>query len=133
MSLPSLLLIILFLCFSMCVCTARPFVAVDEASKVQFNISGKIPENVKKHSVESSAVTKKRGIKSIGAMTQRSKPTKSVNVKKLQSSSKQDFPGQVPTKSVVSVSRRVPHKKQDQNPGFYSDYSQPRTRPPSHN
>lgn len=42
---------------------------------------------------------------------------------------------------LVYVSRRVPSKKQDskknsykdKNPGFYSDYSRPRTRPPSHN
>ncbi|KAF3433142.1 hypothetical protein FNV43_RR24244 [Rhamnella rubrinervis] len=49
------------------------------------------------------------------------------------------FSGVVAIKPLnVSVSWRVPRKSQDNNsndkhPGFYSDYSRPRTRPPSHN
>ena len=42
-------------------------------------------------------------------------------------------PGLVPIKPLVSVSRRMPHKNHDEHSGFYSDYSRPRTRPPSHN
>lgn len=47
---------------------------------------------------------------------------------------KAKIPGLVPVKpQLVSVPRRVPRKKYDEHPGFYSDYSRPRTRPPSHN
>lgn len=31
------------------------------------------------------------------------------------------------------ISDHDPHRKEGKNPGFYSDYSRPRTRPPSHN
>ncbi|CAK9161089.1 unnamed protein product, partial [Ilex paraguariensis] len=41
--------------------------------------------------------------------------------------------GLIPIKSLVSVSWHVPHRNRDEHPGFYSDYSRPRTRPPSHN
>jgi hypothetical protein len=41
--------------------------------------------------------------------------------------------GGTPVKPLVSVSRRMPLKNHDEHPGFYSDYSRPRTRPPSHN
>lgn len=41
--------------------------------------------------------------------------------------------GGTPVKPLVSVSRRMPLKNHDEHPDFYSDYSQPRTRPPSHN
>ncbi|KAI4323777.1 hypothetical protein L6164_023356 [Bauhinia variegata] len=136
MSFPSLLFIVFFLCLSKYPCTAHHLVAVDETSNVQSNIHGKVAGNVKKHSIESSVEAEKEGIKSIGgAMTQRSKTTNAIDdIKKFKSSSEQeDLLGQAPAKSVVSVSWRVPHKKQDQNPGFYSDYSRPRTRPPSHN
>lgn len=47
------------------------------------------------------------------------------------------FSGLVPIQP-PSVSWRVPRKNHDnkdhdKHPGFYSDYSRPRTRPPSHN
>lgn len=42
--------------------------------------------------------------------------------------------GAVPTESLVTVSWPVPHRKRsEKTPGFYSDYMQPRTHPPSHN
>lgn len=84
--------------------------------------------------------------------TERSKASvvEEVNLKdvKIRSDNKkkkeEDISGHnVPIKSVVSVSHsiswRVPqsHKKKhhdnDHHPGFYSDYSRPRTCPPSHN
>ena len=41
---------------------------------------------------------------------------------------------QTTTKSVVSVSWRVPNKKRgEKQPGFNLDYSPPKTHPPSHN
>lgn len=43
------------------------------------------------------------------------------------------IPGVARIKSFISVSWHVPHKNGNGNPGFYSDYSRPRTRPPSHN
>lgn len=63
---------------------------------------------------------------------------RSVSVKDVKRSKekKEDISGvvQIRFRSIVSISWRVPHhKKQDPHPGFYSDYSQPRTRPPSHN
>ena len=39
----------------------------------------------------------------------------------------------VPIKPLVSVSGRMPRKNLDERTGFFSDYSRPRTRPPSHN
>jgi len=42
---------------------------------------------------------------------------------------KQEISDHDPKISGVSV----PHRKESKNPGFYSDYSRPRTRPPSHN
>lgn len=46
---------------------------------------------------------------------------------------KQEISDHDPKISGVSVSWSVPHRKEGKNPGFYSDYSRPRTRPPSHN
>lgn len=46
---------------------------------------------------------------------------------------KQEISDHDPKISAVSVSWSVPHRKEGKNPGFYSDYSRPRTRPPSHN
>lgn len=57
-------------------------------------------------------------------------------------SERRKFSGGVLRKQpLVYVSWRVPFKKQDKyknnhkdkHPGFFSDYSRPRTRPPSHN
>lgn len=59
-----------------------------------------------------------------GATTQKPKDS----IKKLS--------GHVPIKPLVSVSWREPvqnHVKGKTIPGFFSDYSQPRTRTPSHN
>lgn len=40
----------------------------------------------------------------------------------------------IQTESLVSVSWRVPRNKRgDKHPGFNSDYSPPKTHPPSHN
>ena len=60
-------------------------------------------------------------------------------VKELNYENGGEFSGLIPIKPLkVSVSWRVPRKSQDnknhdKHPGFYSDYSRPRTRPPSHN
>lgn len=44
------------------------------------------------------------------------------------------IPGLVPVKlPLVSVSVMPRKNLYDEHPSFYSDYSQPRTRPPSHN
>lgn len=52
---------------------------------------------------------------------------------KFQDGATTHIPGLVPIKPFVSVFRRMPHKNHDEHPGFNSDYSRPRTRPPSHN
>ncbi|GKV33786.1 hypothetical protein SLEP1_g42246 [Rubroshorea leprosula] len=41
--------------------------------------------------------------------------------------------GLVPIKPPISVPQNVPAGKKNRHPGFFSDYSRPRTRPPSHN
>lgn len=59
---------------------------------------------------------------------ERSKHMKKVNVKST------EFEDLVPMKLADSVSWTVPHSKKDHDPDqFYSDYSRPTTRPPSHN
>jgi hypothetical protein len=40
---------------------------------------------------------------------------------------------EIPVKRLSSVSRRMPLKNHNEHPGYYADYSRPRTRPPSHN
>lgn len=52
--------------------------------------------------------------------------------KEMKSPGKGENSGFIPTKSLVSVSHDC-NKKRDEHPEFYSDYSRPRTRPPSHN
>lgn len=44
-----------------------------------------------------------------------------------------EIPGLVPVKPLVSVSHMPRKNLHDEHLGFYSDYSRPRTRPPSHN
>lgn len=99
-------------------------------------------ENAKKQPLESNGATDTEDVKvkdtNIGAVREerRSQHMKSVHdLNALESTDKQrKISGHVPIKSVVNpVSWSVPHGKQGQNPGFYSDYSRPRTRPPSHN
>ncbi|RDX78795.1 hypothetical protein CR513_40868, partial [Mucuna pruriens] len=135
MYLPSTLLI-MFL--SLNVCTARPLVAVEEAPNTQINISRKVSENGKKKPLELNGMTNSEGIevKKIGAdeREESSKQMKKVDMNKaLQSTEQQEILGLVAVKSVVLVSWQVPQSKQDQNPGFHSDYARPKTRPPSHN
>ncbi|TKY68531.1 hypothetical protein E2542_SST04786 [Spatholobus suberectus] len=135
MYLPSTLFI-MFL--SLNVCTARPLVAVEEASNTRINISRKVSENSKKQPFGLNGMAKTEGIKvksNMGAEREESsKHMKKVHPDKvLESTEQQENLGFVPVKSVVLVSWHVPHSKQDQNPGFHSDYARPRTRPPSHN
>lgn len=62
-----------------------------------------------------------------------SKHRRSTNQRVLKDMGKASIFG-LKTKSHVSVSWRVPHKKHsDKHPGFNLDYSPPKTHPPSHN
>ncbi|KAK7817859.1 hypothetical protein CFP56_042051 [Quercus suber] len=91
-------------------CNARGLGVVDKASNLQFIVS-------EKHNIE----TIQGG-------------TDGNNIDdKSQGGATTQIPGLVPIKPFVSVSRRMPHKNHDEHPGFNSDYSRPRTRPPSHN
>ncbi|CAJ2657122.1 unnamed protein product [Trifolium pratense] len=111
----TLFLIILFLSFS--VCTSRTLVAVEDPSSTQINISEKVSKNEEKEPLTSNGATKTEDIKVKN------------NIRHL----KQENASHVPKNSGVSVYWSVPHSKQGKNPGFYSDYSRPKTRPPSHN
>ncbi|XP_029129033.1 uncharacterized protein LOC114916478 [Cajanus cajan] len=131
MFLPSTLFIMIL---SLNVCTSRPLVAVEDESNTHFNISRKVSDNVKKQPLEFNGMKKTEGIKvesNIGAEGEES--SKHMKKAHLESKEKQEILGFVPDKSVVLVSWHVPRSKQDQNPGFHSDYARPRTRPPSHN
>lgn len=78
-------------------------------------------ENAEKQPIESNGKTKTEDM--IGALEHMKKDY----LKGQESTKKREI-------SVKSVSLSVPHSKvEGQNPGFYSDYSRPRTRPPSHN
>lgn len=78
-------------------------------------------ENAEKQPIESNGETKTEDI--IGAVEHMKKE----HLKGQESTKKRDI-------SMKLVSWSVPHSKvEGQNPGFYSDYSRPRTRPPSHN
>nr|POE80387.1 hypothetical protein CFP56_10608 [Quercus suber] len=97
-------------------CNARGLGVVDKASNLQLIVSEKVEEKVK-HNME----TIQGG-------------TDGNNIDdKSQGGATTQIPGLVPIKPFVSVSRRMPHKNHDEHPGFNSDYSRPRTRPPSHN
>ncbi|KAK7313832.1 hypothetical protein VNO77_39034 [Canavalia gladiata] len=132
----------LFILFvSLNVCTARPLVAVEDASNTQINNFGKVSENAKKEPLESNhskGTTKPEGNKVKNNIevvrVESSKHTKKFHLNKaLESTEQQEISGFTPVKSVASVSWHVPYSKQDQNPRFHSDYSRPRSRPPSHN
>jgi hypothetical protein len=72
----------------------------------------------------------KEPLKSNGAT--KTEDIKVKNMKQVQHM-KQEISKHVPRKSGVSVYWSVPRSKHGKNPGFYSDYSRPKTRPPSHN
>lgn len=66
--------------------------------------------------------------------SEKSKTRRSTNRRMLKGVGKVSVHG-LQTKSHVSVSWRVPHKKKhsEKHPGFNLDYSPPKTHPPSHN
>ncbi|KAK7317427.1 hypothetical protein RJT34_01660 [Clitoria ternatea] len=128
----SLFLFILFL--SLNICIARPLVDVEEASNTQIRISGKVQPLESKNGMIKPEGTRAKN--SIGAVEESSKHMKMVvdHNKALESTKQEEISGFVAVmKRVDSVPLHVPHIKQDQNPGFHSDYSRPTTRPPSHN
>ncbi|XP_058751942.1 root meristem growth factor 10-like [Vicia villosa] len=116
----TLSLFILLLSFN--VCTSRILVELEETSSTKINISEKVSKSMEKEPLESNGETK----------TEDMKVNKNIGVVQVKHM-KQEVSRHVPRKSGVSVSWLVPHRKEGKNPGFYSDYSRPRTRPPSHN
>ncbi|CAL5196448.1 unnamed protein product [Lathyrus oleraceus] len=117
-----LTLSLFILLLSLNVCTSRILVELEEASSTQINISEKVSKIVEKESLESNGGTKTEDIK----------VKNNIRVVQVQHM-KQEISRHVPRKSGVSISLSVPRRKESKNPGFYSDYSRPRTRPPSHN
>ncbi|GMY07800.1 hypothetical protein FCV25MIE_03039 [Fagus crenata] len=129
---------VLLLCLSMheYYCNARGLGVVDKASSLQFIASEKVAKKAKL-SMETIQGGETNGNNiddkfQGGATTQKPKDSKAL-AKDLKYIRGKINPGLVPIKPLVSVSRRMPHKNHDEHSGFYSDYSRPRTRPPSHN
>ena len=85
-------------------------------------------EDLKEQIVKSTEGTKREGI--IGISETSTKLAKEIHLKNGHKELSGLF---APIKSVVSVSWHVPDHNKVQHSGFYSDYSLPRTRPPSHN
>ncbi|KAK2354375.1 hypothetical protein QL285_091903 [Trifolium repens] len=116
-------LFLFILLLSLNVCISRTLVAVEEPSSTQIKISEKVlKKNGKKEPLKSNGATKTEDIK----------VKNNIGVVQVQHM-KQEISKHVPKKSGVSVYWSVPHSKHGKNPGFYSDYSRPKTRPPSHN
>ncbi|CAK8561190.1 unnamed protein product [Lathyrus sativus] len=113
-----LTLSLFILLLSLNVCTSRILVELEEESSTHINISEKVSKNVEKEPLETK--------------TENIKVKNNIGVVQVQHM-KQEFSRHVPRKSGVSVSLSMPQRKEGKNPGFYSDYSRPRTRPPSHN
>ncbi|KAJ0054606.1 uncharacterized protein LOC116128083 [Pistacia vera] len=68
-----------------------------------------------------------------GEKSQKSKDTRDAE-SKISNDGTGKTSGAAKTESLGSVSWRVPHgKRPEKNPGFNSDYSPPKTHPPSHN
>lgn len=85
---------------------------------------------MEKEPLESNGSTKTEHIK-IKNKIEAVQHMKNMHYKAIKSTKQLEIPSHVPKKSSASWS--VHQRKEDQNPGFYSDYSRPRTRPPSHN
>lgn len=75
-----------------------------------------------------------------GSTTQENvKDSSGTSIKEMLKYKRGKISGVLKKRPLVYVSWRVPSKNQDnknhneRHPGFFSDYSRPRTRPPSHN
>ncbi|KAJ1383686.1 hypothetical protein SESBI_43155 [Sesbania bispinosa] len=127
------LLLLLFLCISLHACNARHLSPLDK-KKSHFSI-----KNGEKNGFDFSPKQLNEGIQKMEkeelvgdsekAKNRRRTSQRVVKVKGIGKGS-----GALQSESLVSVSWRVPHKKQSQkHPGFNLDYSPPKTHPPSHN
>ncbi|CAK8575116.1 unnamed protein product [Lathyrus sativus] len=133
---------LLFLCFSFHACNAgsRNLISLDNKMEKKLNFSLKI---VEKNGFDSSQMKVNEGdnkmkINEFVGDSEKSKNRKSTNRRMLKGVRKVSVSVSVhglQTKSHVSTSWRVPHKKKhsEKHPGFNLDYSPPKTHPPSHN
>ncbi|XP_017625852.1 root meristem growth factor 10 [Gossypium arboreum] len=143
MSTPSCFLLLL-LCLSLQVCSARRLVVVvSKHHKIDnilhFSIKNDMKNDRKNNSVpvlqaKSSSSKELRSMKEESIeeshgynVTQKLEDAKVKNQKTIVENEKKKNPS-------VAVSWRVPHKKHgEKNPGFNLDYSPPKTHPPHHN
>ncbi|KAH7577762.1 hypothetical protein ACOSP7_001218 [Xanthoceras sorbifolium] len=122
----SILYCLLFLfCLSLHACNARPLVAIDKKDEKK-GTGHKLPVLPAK---EKSPLSNDQ----VGALSRGD----SINETRLadkQKKSNEKTSGSHQTESLVSVSWQVPRNKRvAKHPGFNSDYSPPKTHPPSHN
>ncbi|KAI9162068.1 hypothetical protein LWI28_023489 [Acer negundo] len=123
------------------VCNARRFgVIVHKSSSTQFHFSAKVVEKVTKFDLNLNVQGTNNGSGNVVDKISHGAIRSNNNTKALfdhdhQEMKKHLVSGHVPTKpTLVSVSwRRPTDKNHGKLPGFFSDYSQPRMRTPSHN
>ncbi|XP_057951878.1 uncharacterized protein LOC131146339 [Malania oleifera] len=123
----------LFLCISMPACHARCFRVVNMASGTQPHLSSKVQVADQRANKDTVQKLRENGESMTGKKTHSGAFVQ--NLKELHALLKEmtgvKFKGA--NSGVVQNKSPNPHEKQNKNPGFYSDYSRPRTRPPSHN
>ncbi|CAL5211122.1 unnamed protein product [Lathyrus oleraceus] len=132
---------LLFLCFSLHACNAsrRNLNSLDKKMEKKFNFSLKIVEKNGFDSIQKKKVNEdddKIKTNELVGDSENSKNRKSTIRRMLKGVRKVSVSVHgLQTKSHVSVSWRVPHKKKhsEKHPGFNLDYSPPKTHPPSHN
>ncbi|KAL5744314.1 hypothetical protein ACOSQ2_027430 [Xanthoceras sorbifolium] len=122
-------------------CNARRFgvINIHKGSSTQFHFSTKVVEkfkeldqniNVEGTNGSGNIVDKSHGNEKI---TQESPGNYTKALSDRQKMMKHAVSGHVPTKPLVSVSWHRHDENHGKLPGFFSDYSQPRMRTPSHN
>ncbi|XP_022736050.1 uncharacterized protein LOC111289343 [Durio zibethinus] len=134
-------LLIFFLCLPMHACNARDLgVLIDHnnnASHKKLPLSNKALESVKQLNRDDTISVHDEGTSGDDIVFHDShvvKPKDSDSLHRELMKPKRDISAApVPVKPLVSVSGRVPRKNLDERTGLFSDYSRPRTRPPSHN
>ncbi|EOY22898.1 hypothetical protein QQP08_011598 [Theobroma cacao] len=137
MSITLSFLLIFFSCLSMHACNARHLRVMDDKAlaphqKLQF--STKALESVELNRDDQISVREGSSGESHHATATVVKPKDSDNLlKETKQNREMSSSVPVPIKPLVSFSGRVPRKNYDERTGFFSDYSRPRTRPPSHN
>ncbi|KAK2650604.1 hypothetical protein Ddye_018093 [Dipteronia dyeriana] len=123
--------LLFFLCISMHACNARPLVSIDKNDEKKG--MDKLPVPVKAEFTFSNtdqvrASSRSENVSEMTSLANKQKKSKS-NEKTKTSGSNQN-------ESLVSVSYQVPRNRNKhavKHPGLNSDYSPPKTHPPSHN